>query len=213
MKYLEDNKLLSDNQLGFRKGHSTTEAIYYLLEKMNKSINTSEYCLNVFIDFSKAFDSITHEILISKLSSFGISEATINWFRSYLSNRKQCVILNNHFSDSLPVLYGVPQGSVLGPTLFIMYVNDIFTSQYYHPTPVNSPHQSTLPSHTSEYYQHPTPVNITTPYQSILPSHISEYYTLGTAEQSDWSICTTWPSRKKRYWTKQNDIGRSAWKP
>ena len=126
MKYLEDNKLLSDNQLGFRKGHSTTEAIYYLFEKMNKSINTSEYCLNVFIDFSKAFDSIMHEILISKLSSFGISEATINLFRSYLSNRQQCVILNNHFSDSLPVLYGVPQGSVLGPTLFIMYVNDIF---------------------------------------------------------------------------------------
>ena len=93
---------------------------------MNKSINASEYCLNVFIDFSKAFDSITHEILISKLSSFGISEATINWFRSYLSNQQQRVILNNHLSDSLPVLYGVPQGSVLGPTLFIMYVNDIF---------------------------------------------------------------------------------------
>jgi hypothetical protein len=123
--FLTENNLITPKQFGFLKGKSTKDALIDFTNKTFYSLNNGNCVLGVFIDFSKAFDTINHEILLLKLSHYKFTPNAINWFHSYLNGRTQCVQLNNEISQLEEIKCGVPQGSILGPTLFILYINDL----------------------------------------------------------------------------------------
>ena len=127
-EYLNTNKLLSDKQYGFRKGLSTSFAIFDVLKELYNNWNDREFSGCVFIDFSKAFDTIDHNILFQKLNLYGLDLTSINFFKSYMQNRNQQTIVNGRTSTTAPITYGTAQGSILGPLIFILYVNDMFHS-------------------------------------------------------------------------------------
>ena len=124
--YIEMNNILSKNQYGFRKDLSTSIAIFDVLKVLFENWNDKKYSGCVFIDFSRAFDSIDHCILMEKLKLYGLDETPLNFVKSYMSCRKQTTTVNGFSSPQLPVTYGTAQGSILGPLIFILYVNDIF---------------------------------------------------------------------------------------
>jgi retron-type reverse transcriptase len=117
--------MLTHHQYGFRENRSTELAIIELTNKLTKAIDSGEFIIGIFLDLSKAFDTINHRILIQKLEHYGIRGVAQLWFQNYLTNRKQIVKYNQVRSKEMLIQTGVPQGSILGPILFLLYMNDI----------------------------------------------------------------------------------------
>ena len=117
--------ILVDNQCGFRSGHSTSLALLQLYNKISSAIDLNEFTIGIFLDLSKAIDTVNHSILFDKLQHYGIRGVALDWFKSYFSNRLQFVQFNGVYSKKNPICCGVPQGSILAPLLFLLYINDI----------------------------------------------------------------------------------------
>ena len=119
------NNVLCDSQYGFRNGVSTAHALIDIVDKISKSIDEKKYTIGIFLDLKKCFDTVDHNILLTKLEHLGIRGIALEWLKSYLDKRQQYVLYNNTESEKMYISCGVPQGSVISPLLFLLFANDI----------------------------------------------------------------------------------------
>ena len=127
-KYLDKSKIIYEHQFGFQKSRSTTLAVLDLSTRITKALDSGNYAASVFLDFAKTFDTVNHQISLSKLENYGIRGPAKDWFESYLKSRQQIVKIGDTLSEKIQIVCGVPQSSILGPILFLLYINDIKNS-------------------------------------------------------------------------------------
>ena len=123
--FIENNEILYQLQFGFHAKHSTSHALINITEKIRSALDQNNVACGIFVDLQKAFDTVNHDILLDKLNYYGFRGIINTWFRSYLHERKQSVCINGFESEIKSIHHGVPQGSVLGPILFLLYINDL----------------------------------------------------------------------------------------
>ena len=151
--FLNQENILYSSQYGFRQGHSTIQAVSEFMSSILQGLEDKEFTLGLFLDLSKAFDTIDHRILIKKLEFYGVRGLPLLWFRDYLSQRQQFVEYKGIKSKTLNIDCGVPQGSVLGPLLFLIYMNDL-------PNVLNYAKSILFADDTTIYYQNENPYTL-----------------------------------------------------
>jgi Reverse transcriptase (RNA-dependent DNA polymerase) len=124
--HLDLNNLLYKNQYGFQRNKSTEHNLLQVTNFIEKALNDGDWCIGIFLDLKKAFDTVQHDILLRKLEKYGVRGTALAWFTSYLANRTQCVDINSTLSEFKDTLMSVLQGSTLGPILFLCFINDIY---------------------------------------------------------------------------------------
>ena len=126
VEFMDKNNIIYKYQFGFRQKHSTQQAIISLVNKITSCIDSGDLMIGVFLDLKKAFDTVNHTILIRKMYAYGIRGNILKWFESYLTDRSQYLTYDSIKSNTSFLNCGVPQGSILSPLLFIIFINNIF---------------------------------------------------------------------------------------
>ena len=168
--FISYHNILTDQQFGFRPKRSTLMAINDLYCKIASNLDQKLHTVGIFLDLSKAFDTINHSILLDKLTNYGIRGLTNDWLKSYLCDRQQRVLFNNTLSSPETVSCGVPQGSILGPLLFLLYINDL-------PSCTSIPHFVLFADDTNILFSHQDPKALETQVNNEL-KHISNWFKL-----------------------------------
>ena len=123
VNYMESNKLMHPSHHGFRAGHSTVTALIQMYDSWVNTIESGQFAAACFLDLSAAFDVVDHPLLLDKLKLYGFSDSSLQWISSYLCGRSQSVYVDGFLSSALPISSGVPQGSILGPLLYVIFTN------------------------------------------------------------------------------------------